>query len=911
MNINVILAIFWRNLAAYFSSPIGYVFICAFVLLSAIAAFWPNEFFIANLANLNQLNRALPWIMLVIVPAITMSIWADERRQGTDELLLTLPASDLDVVVGKYAASLAIFTIALVFSLCNVAVLAQLGKPDGGLLAANYIGYWIVGAGMLAVGMAASFLSSNLTVSFILAVAMNAPLAFASSADVILPRDVAGPLRTISIQEQFEDFGRGVIAMQSIVFFASLAVVMLYLCMVLIGRRHWGGRRQGLPMAVHYTLRLLALLTIAVGVNTAAARFGGHLDVSSERLSSLHPASVAMLEGLPPDRPVVIEAYISPEVPEEYVQTRLNLLNVLREVDARGGDRVIVRVSDTERYSAEASEAESQFQITAQTVQSEQQGALSLQEIHLGAAFLCGLEKVVVPFFDKGIPAEYEVIRSIATVSQEKRKKIGVVTTDVKLFGGFDMQSFSQRPDQRLVEELRKQYEVISVDPATPISDEFDALLVAQPTSLPQEPLDHVADAIRRGVPTAIFEDPFPWDSTVPASSQPRGPQANPFQQREMPEPKGDATALWALLGVRYPADTILWQDYNPFPRFDGFHEEVLFIDVGLPGAEAFNEAHPVTSGLQQLAFIFAGEISPAAGASTTFTPLVRTSTRSATVNYNDLVTRTMFGSLALNPERRPVRADTSFVLAALIEGAPGAAASAPEPSPAPATAPEPSPSTAPGNAAPASRPIRTIMVTDIDLFYPQFFDLRQRGEDATGAGFNFDNVTLVLNILDSLTGDDRFLDIRKRRPAHRTLTAVEQRTEAARDAAEEERDRYLNEFKLRQEEEQKKLDDRIAALRARTDIDQRRMAVEIDTAQSQGQTALDNLILKLAADRDRAMEQTETELALEIARVQHRYKLLAVLLPPIPPLALAIAVYLRRRRLEQLGVPKGRLRGA
>lgn len=319
MKINVVAAILKRNFVGYFGSPIGYVFICALVLLSAFAAFWPPEFFNANLANLDQLNRYLPWIMLVFVPAVTMSIWAQERAEGTDELLLTLPARDLDVVIGKYLAALAIFTLALVFSLSNIVVLIGLGEPDLGLLAANYAGYWLVGAAMLSVGMVASFLTNNLTISFILGAAFNAPLAFAASAEAIVPQEsVARFVRGLSIAAQFHDYGRGVLTLSGVVYFASIVVVMLYLSMVLIGRRHWAGRRG--PMAAHYTLRTLSLLAIAVGCTVVAHRFDHRVDMSRGKISSLSRQTRELLARLDPQRPVYIEAYVSPpEVPQEYV----------------------------------------------------------------------------------------------------------------------------------------------------------------------------------------------------------------------------------------------------------------------------------------------------------------------------------------------------------------------------------------------------------------------------------------------------------------------------------------------------------------------------------------------------------------------------------------------------------------
>ena len=164
MRSHVILAVLRRNVASYFSGVLGYLFIVVFVVAGAFLAF-NSQFFADNLATLDQLSEQFPLLLLFIVPAITMTVWSDEKKLGTDELLFTLPATDTEILIGKYLSVLGVYTVALLFSVTHAMVLAYIGNPDWGLVATTYLGYWIAGAALLSAGMFASVLTSSATVA--------------------------------------------------------------------------------------------------------------------------------------------------------------------------------------------------------------------------------------------------------------------------------------------------------------------------------------------------------------------------------------------------------------------------------------------------------------------------------------------------------------------------------------------------------------------------------------------------------------------------------------------------------------------------------------------------------------------------------------------------------------------------
>jgi hypothetical protein len=171
LDFKVVSAIFRKDMRTYLGNPTGYVFITLFIIVAQAVLILREEFFSRNLADLATLNEYIAVILMIFVPALTMNAWADERRSGTDELLLTMPVRDGEVVLGKYLGVLGMYTLSLaITAVAQLAVLATLGEPDKGLMFSTFAGYWLVGALFAAIGLIGSMLTLNVTVAFILGV---------------------------------------------------------------------------------------------------------------------------------------------------------------------------------------------------------------------------------------------------------------------------------------------------------------------------------------------------------------------------------------------------------------------------------------------------------------------------------------------------------------------------------------------------------------------------------------------------------------------------------------------------------------------------------------------------------------------------------------------------------------------
>ena len=235
--------IFRREMAAYFNSPIAYIFIIVFLVLNA--GLYMTSFFLQGQADMRQLFSSLPLFLIFFIPALTMRLWAEDRRSGTFELLMTLPMRTGEVMAGKYLAALAFYLIALAGTLPIPIILAVLGDPDGGAIFAGYLGGVLLGGLYLALGIFVSGLVRDQITAFILGMIACLFLFFAGVDPVAAKLDgwvdgLGSFLQgSFGLFPHYEALQRGVIRLGDVVYFLSFSAALLMLNAAwLEGRKH-------------------------------------------------------------------------------------------------------------------------------------------------------------------------------------------------------------------------------------------------------------------------------------------------------------------------------------------------------------------------------------------------------------------------------------------------------------------------------------------------------------------------------------------------------------------------------------------------------------------------------------------------------------------------------------------------
>jgi ABC-2 type transport system permease protein len=234
MSFRNVKAIFAREFAGYFTTPVAYVFLIVFLALAGALTFYIGNFFDRNQADLEAFFTFHPWLYLFLIPAISMRLWAEERKSGTVELLLTLPVSLWDAVLGKFLAAWIFAGVALALTFPIWITVNDLGEPDNGAILAGYIGSFLMAGAYLAIGSCLSAATKNQVIAFVLAAAIcflftlggtNMVLGFAAG---LLPQSLVDLVASFSFLNHFDQIKKGVIDLRDLIFFVSVMGVFLF-----------------------------------------------------------------------------------------------------------------------------------------------------------------------------------------------------------------------------------------------------------------------------------------------------------------------------------------------------------------------------------------------------------------------------------------------------------------------------------------------------------------------------------------------------------------------------------------------------------------------------------------------------------------------------------------------------------
>lgn len=243
-----LIAVYRRELTAYFQTPLAYVFLCVFAISAPAFAFHLGRFFDTNRVELAPLFDYLPWLLVILMPALSMRAWAEERDRGTLEFLMALPIPLWASTSGKFLAAWSVAALALILTFPMWIAVNYLGTPDNAAIVSAYIGALLLAGGYLAVGQALSATTSNQVIAFVLGTGACFVLTMAGLPIVLsmlgqnAPAALAEFVAGLSALERYQSFQHGVIGLRDVIYFLSLIAASLSAAGLMIADRRGGGR---------------------------------------------------------------------------------------------------------------------------------------------------------------------------------------------------------------------------------------------------------------------------------------------------------------------------------------------------------------------------------------------------------------------------------------------------------------------------------------------------------------------------------------------------------------------------------------------------------------------------------------------------------------------------------------------
>ncbi|MBO7721837.1 MAG: Gldg family protein [Kiritimatiellae bacterium] len=546
-------AVFKREFRSYFDSPVAYVFLTAFLVLIGFLTFGVAMFYERRQADLTPFFFWHPWVYLLLVPAATMGLWADERRNGTAEVLLTLPMTAWEILIGKFLAAWAFMGVALALTFPVALTAGYLGSPDWGVVFCGYVGSLLLAGAATAVGLFASTLSRSSVVGFVISLAMVFALLIIGFDPVTtavanwgVPAAIVNGIAGCSLLTHFEALRRGVIDLADVGYYVGLAVFMLTAAKTVTdGRR---GASKGVTGLV-----ATAVVVCAADIILAALPLRG--DFTAENLYTLSDGSKAVLAKL--DGDVTFKYYVSSSAADMPMQLKTyaaQVGNLLKEYERAAGGRLTVETYDPKPDSDEEEWAQ-RYGIEPQTVNPFG------SPVYFGVTAVCGDREetlgVLSPRTESTL--EYDLTRLVTRVAWPEKPVLGVMTSLPDVMGGQMnpmMMQMGQRPPQgwAAFAELAKDYEVKTVaTDADEIDGDVKTLVLLHAKDLSDKTLYAIDQFVLRGGKLIACVDPFSIKDML-AQRQNQNPMMGQMRGMDGPSTLGKLFDAW---GVKFDPSKI------------------------------------------------------------------------------------------------------------------------------------------------------------------------------------------------------------------------------------------------------------------------------------------------------------------------------------------------------------------
>ena len=617
-------AVFKREFKSYFDSPVAYVFLTAFLVLIGFLTFGVAMYYERRKSDLAPFFFWHPWVYLLLVPAATMGLWADERRNGTAELVLTLPMTVWEVLLGKFLAAWAFMGVALALTFPVALTAGYLGSPDWGTVLCGYVGSFLLAGAASAVGLFASTLSRSAVVGFVVSLAMVFVLMIVGFDPVTtaianwgVPAAIVNALAGCSLLSHFEALRRGVIDLADVGYYVGMIVFMLAAAKTVTD-----GRRGASKGAVG--LVVLAVIVVAADFILAALPLRG--DFTAEKLYTLSKGSKAVLGQLNED--VTFKYYVSSsaaDMPMALKTYATQVGNLLKEYVRASGGRLEVETYDP-KPDSDAEEWAQRYGIEPQTANPF--GA----PIYFGIVAVCGDREEALGVLSPKTEAtlEYDLTRLVTRVAWPEKPVVGVMTSLAGVLGEKPnpmMMQMGQRPQPgwAAFAELAKDYEVKAVaTDAAEIDADVKALVLLHAKDLSEKTLYAIDQFVLRGGKLIACVDPFSIKDMVAARSQ-QNPMMGARGGMDGPSTLGKLFDVW---GVTFDTAKIAC-DLEASTRLGngqgGAEENPAFLTLGKANMDA---GDLLVSRLSQVMLPFAGALSFDAkkGEGLSFAPVMTTS---------------------------------------------------------------------------------------------------------------------------------------------------------------------------------------------------------------------------------------------------------------------------------------------